>query len=949
MNQKGDNAVLAERRLTTAARDDLDQPILLDLMKATLVRMGCDDWLLDVGDFWCRLTPPGYSFLPQAWKIHVSATPLSAPVVLTRCARALVRNGCAFKFAGDLAKVHTLVERTYSRGGGGKFITAYPADDEQFRQIAAELDEATLDLHGPKILSDRQLRPGSLVHYRYGVGAARSVLTNDGSFEPVLVAPDGTTVPDQRHAWFSPPPWAGSPFPGVTMTAPAAPQAVRLADRFIVRRAVRHANKGGVYVATDVAPGTDAGHRADVIIKHARRHIGAGLDGLDSRDYLRHEAEMLDAFAPLGISPRKIALFEQQGDLFLAEELVPGERLAKWAAAKPGQRAGGALSLAAAIELASRLVEVFATAQSTGLVLRDFNPNNLMVTPDNEFCLIDLEFAVRPGEFVPRCVTAAYAAPEQAEAPPFGPAPGQEADLYSLGATLFYLVTGTHPLFPADVSPAGGSPRRHLGDRLAELISLMAPGNAALADLAPLIRGLMDEVPGDRWTAARARDFLAERTPAALGVLAGGSVQASPAPVSAAPVSAVSPDLNALVHDGLTHVLRAMTPGVARLWASGDFGTDTDPCNVQHGAAGVMAVLVRAAQAGEHAVRGDAGLRDAVGTAAGWIGERLDAVPRILPGLYFGRSGTAWALYDAADYLGDAEMASRAIGLAELVPIAGWGNPDICHGLAGAGLAHLHLWQATGLDWLRQRAMLCAEAVLGAARSRGGETLWPIPTAFESSLAGLEHYGFAHGVAGAGTFLLYAATAGNEERFLAGAVAAGYTLRQAARTDAEGAWWPAAATPDSPDLDLQHWCSGASGIGTFLIRLWRVTGDRRFLDLAERAAVTVRRRQWHSGNSVCHGLAGDGEFLLDMAQFTGEVKYTEWAREMAALIYARRFYLDGLAVAFGDDPTKVTADFGTGLSGVLGFLMRLRHQGPRPFMPDALLSARSILSARSTR
>jgi serine/threonine protein kinase len=929
----------------TAARDDPDQPILLDLMKATLVRMGCDDWLLDVGDFWCRLTPPGYSPLPQAWKIHVSATPLSAPVVLARCAKVLVRNRCAFKFASDLAKVHTLVERTYSRGGGGKFITAYPTDDEQFCQIATELDDATLDLHGPKILSDRQLRPGSLVHYRYGTGNARPVLTNDGSFEFVLVAPDGSTVPDQRHAWFSPPPWAGSPFPGVTMTTPTAPQAVRLADRFIVRRAVRHANKGGVYVATDTAPETDAGHRTDVIIKHARKHIGAGLHGMDSRDYLRHEAEMLDAFAPLGISPRTIALFEQQGDLFLAEELVPGERLAQWAAAKPGQRAGSALSRAATIELASRLVEVFTTAQSTGLVLRDFNPNNLMVTPDNEFRLIDLEFVVRPGEFVPRCVTAAYAAPEQAEAPPFGPSPAQEADLYSLGATLFYLVTGTHPLFPADVSAAGVPPRRHLGDRLAELISLMAPGNAALADLAPLIRGLMDEVPGDRWTAARARDFLAERAPAARRARAGGRVQD--------PVSAVSPDLNALVCDGLTHVLRAMTPGGARLWASGDFGTDTDPCNVQHGAAGVMSVLLRAAQAGEHAMNGDTVLddtvlRDAVGTAAGWIGERLDAVPRVLPGLYFGRSGTAWALYDAADYLGDAETASRAIGLAESVPVAGWGNPDVCHGLAGAGLAHLHLWQATGLDRLRQRAMLCAEAVLGAARRRGGETLWPIPTTFESSLAGLEHYGFAHGVAGAGTFLLYAATAGHEERFLAGAVGAGHTLEQAARTDAQGAWWPA-ATSDSPDPDIQHWCSGASGIGTFLIRLWRVTGDRRFLDLAERAAVTVHRRRWHSGHSVCHGLAGDGDFLLDMAQFTGEGKYTEWAMEMAALIYARRVYLDGLAVAYGDDPTKVTADFGTGLSGVLGFLTRLRHQGPRPFMPDALLSAPSPLSTLSPR
>jgi class IV lanthipeptide synthase len=911
-----------ENKPTTSARGDLDQPILLDLINASLARNGCDGWLLEAGDFWCRVTPAGYSFRAQGWKIHVSATPLSAPVVLTRCATVLIRNGCAFKFAGDLAKVHALVERTYSRGGGGKFITAYPADDEQFRQIAAELDEVTLGLHGPKILSDRQLRPGSLVHYRYGVGGGRPVLTNDGIFASLLVAPDGSAVPDQRRAWFSPPPWAGSPFPGVTMAQPTTPEAVRLADRFIVRRAVRHANKGGVYMATDATTGTD------VIIKHARRHIGAGLDGTDSRDYLRHEAEMLDAFAPLRICPHKIALFDQQGDLFLAEELVPGARLQIWAAARGGRLGGcGALPVPATIELAGRLVEVFAKAQSTGFVLRDFNPNNLMVTPDNEFRLIDLEFAAHPGDHVLRCCTPAYAAPEQAEAPPFSPAPGQEADLYSLGATLFYLLTGTHPLFPPDAPP-----RRRLGDRLAELISLMASGNGALAALAPLIRGLMDEVPGHRWTVTRARDFLAELTPAAQTRLQTG-------PAAPHDSRLGRPDLDALVRDGLTHVLQAMTPGATRLWASGEPGTDTDPCNVQHGAAGILTVLIRADRTGSHETSHENGLRDAVAAAAGWIGERLDGATRILPGLYFGRSGTAWAWHDAARHLGDAEMASRAIGLAERIPVEGWGNPDVCHGLAGAGLAQLHLWQATGLDRLRQRAVLCAEAVLGAARSRGAGIMWPIPTSFDSSLAGLEHYGFAHGVAGAGAFLLYAAAAGNEESYLAAAVAAGHTLRQAARTDAEGAWWPAVAKPNPADPEIQHWCSGASGIGTFLIRLWHVTGDGCFLDLAERAAVTVRRRRWQVGNSACHGLAGDGEFLLDMAQFTGQEKYREWALEMAAVIYARRVYLDGLAVAYGDDPMKVTADFGTGLSGVLGFLIRLRHQGPRPFMPDALLPA----------
>jgi lantibiotic modifying enzyme len=118
-----------------------------------------------------------------------------------------------------------------------------------------------------------------------------------------------------------------------------------------------------------------------------------------------------------------------------------------------------------------------------------------------------------------------------------------------------------------------------------------------------------------------------------------------------------------------------------------------------------------------------------------------------------------------------------------------------------------------------------------------------------------------------------------------------------------------------------------------------VTGERRFLDLAERAAVTVRQQRWSVGNSACHGLAGDGEFLLDMAQFTGEGRYAEWAQELAAVLYARRLYVDGLAVVCGEHPVTVTADFNTGLSGVIGFLLRLRDHGPRSWLPDGLLPA----------
>ncbi|MCC3773716.1 serine/threonine protein kinase, partial [Streptomyces sp. UNOB3_S3] len=129
--------------------------------------------------------------------------------MLARASDVLARRRCQFKYAGSLARATELVSRQYDRGAGGKFLTAYPEGDEvHLRELAEELHQATLGLPGPGILSDRPYRPGSLVHYRFGVHDGVPVLGNDGSYEAMLMAPDGTLVRDERNAWFSPPRWA---------------------------------------------------------------------------------------------------------------------------------------------------------------------------------------------------------------------------------------------------------------------------------------------------------------------------------------------------------------------------------------------------------------------------------------------------------------------------------------------------------------------------------------------------------------------------------------------------------------------------------------------------------------------------------------------------------------------------------------------------------------------
>ncbi|MFC4943040.1 class IV lanthionine synthetase LanL [Pseudonocardia sp. GCM10023141] len=885
--------------------------LLQDIVRSVLDRSGGEGWTTREGDFWYHVEPAGVAVRDQGWKLHVSATPLSAPVVLAAAADVLVAARCHFKFAASLAKVSELVSPNVDRGSGGKFITVYPENDEQFRDLAERLHEATRGLPGPEILSDRRLRPGSLVHLRYGVFAGQPVLNNDGSFDSVLVGPDGEHLKDERRAWFSPPPWAVSPVPDVrAMGAATPPTSVLLGDRFEVKEAIKHANTGGVFRATDRETGLD------VIVKQARPHVGASLRGTDARDLLRYEARVLDLLESREIAPAKIALFEHQEHLFLAEELIPGKPLRRWLqerTAGPGQR----LPLPEVLDVAIQLADLLTETAQAGLVLRDLSPNNIMVTPDGGLKLVDLEHASAPGPVDDGAHTPGYGAPEYlAGSDRAAPAAEWSAVLFALGAIYFYLVSGSDPVATPD------KPFRAHRDRMRELVAQVAAENADAGDFCAIVRGLTGDDPANRLSIEQVRDRLLAARDGTAATMRRDPLQRGD---SRLPVELQ----DRLLADGLTYLLRSMTPDGPRLWTQSGYGATADPCNVQYGAAGVLAVLARAAGV----YPGDARIRDGVRTVAGWIDSRLE-ISRLLPGLYFGRSGTAWAQYDAARVLGDTQMADRAIDLAKAVPLE-WGNPDICHGVAGAGMAQLHLWQQTADPALRARLGVAADAMLVAAQVRDGHTVWPIATDLDSPLAGLVHYGFAHGVAGIGAFLLAAARATDEPRYLDAALAAGATLVAVAEVDGDTAAWADAPGADPAAQHMWHWCSGASGVGTFLVRLWQVTGDTRYLELARKAAETVHRQKWSAGSSVCHGLAGDGEFLLDLADATGDPRYHAWAEELAALIHLRRGTRDGLLVVGAEDPLHVTPGYGTGLAGVLGFLLRLRHAGARWWMVDA--------------
>jgi serine/threonine-protein kinase len=121
-------------------------------------------------------------------------------------------------------------------------------------------------------------------------------------------------------------------------------------------------------------------------------------------------------------------------------EYVPGETVADLLARR------GRVIPAEAVEIAAQACEGLQHAHDNGLVHRDVKPQNLLVREDGCVKLADLGIA-RAAESTHLTQhgtilgTAAYLSPEQAAGEEVTPA----ADVYSLGAVLYELLTGRPP------------------------------------------------------------------------------------------------------------------------------------------------------------------------------------------------------------------------------------------------------------------------------------------------------------------------------------------------------------------------------------------------------------------------------------------------------------------------------------------------------------------------
>ena len=608
------------------------------LAQKLLTRAQRNGWTIEKGRPWTHLHPPVPSNRIQGWKLHVSASLECAPEVLKACSAILIPAQAHFKYASTVEDLLFLNSRQCPRPNSGKFITIYPEDDEQFYQLASLLHEVTEAFEGPKILSDEPYKLDSRVSCRYGAFAGINILSNDGTYINCIIDSLGRPVEDRRTAVFEPPSWIStSPFGTYSRSTASTeqlrtssrtqdPDLVVLSGRYGISKAIRHSTKGGVYLGRNLATGHE------IVIKEARPYVSEDYFGNSAIDLLNHEARVLRRIQSSHAAPMLIDHFVQENHTFIVLEQINGETFRQLAtrAVSNGYDHHWQDQV---LQLGERLAEALQLVHKDNVVIRDISPNNVIKQSDSSLRFIDFEIgAIRAEETAtwevcgPRAGTPGFSAPEQFR----GVSPDFTADLFSLGSIIYYLATGNAPLFIPDEPEIRTFETRIAG----HLEPPLAPSDIR-PETVRICQGLLKINPLERMPLEEVLR-IARSHPRAAASSISASSQSDEITPSLEPSKGSREHCEELIGGILAHLARNVGKQSKVLWPETLFGETAEQCTVQHGVAGTTAVLARLTQS--HSLQMIQPLLNDLLTR---VQRHLVLARHILPGLYFGFSGTA--------------------------------------------------------------------------------------------------------------------------------------------------------------------------------------------------------------------------------------------------------------------------------------------------------------------
>ncbi len=259
----------------------------------------------------------------------------------------------------------------------------------------------------------------------------------------------------------------------------------KLSNRYLIEELLGQGGMSAVYKASD------PNLKRIVAIKLIHSHLS------NEPDFVQRFEEEASAVAQLrhqGII--QVYDFNKEGDdYYMVMEFVPGETFQEHL--KRLNRDGRQLSAQKAVEYMADICDAVDYAHRRGMIHRDIKPANLMLSTHDQAILMDFGIAKIVGGQRHTATgavvgTAMYMSPEQIR----GEHADRRTDIYSLGVTLFEMLSGRPP-FQAD--SAMTLMMMHINDPVPDLKKLNPD---VPDDLAAVINKALAKNPNDRYQTA---------------------------------------------------------------------------------------------------------------------------------------------------------------------------------------------------------------------------------------------------------------------------------------------------------------------------------------------------------------------------------------------------------------------------------------------------------------
>lgn len=335
---------------------------------------------------WQYFLNPKIELPEQGWKIHLSAGYSDTNELFQTVAKYLFDKKVVFKVTVSEEEWIIKNSKSANRTSSGKFITIYPQNTEQFKELVHDLSAQLVSFEiGPYILSDKRYKNTNL-YYRYG---AYKELRNDKEILCIRDK-DGNLIPDSRQPFYQQPDFVEDPLiDGQNISEQQITNKEKL-DKYHITGALQFSNAGGVYVGEF--------QNKNYVLKEGRSKAGIDSNYEDGFSRIKHEAKILEKLQDSPYVVNFKEYFTVWIHDYLVEEYLPYENLGDYITNNFPFHGSNLEYVNVIKKIACNLVKAIEDIHSRGIAVGDLQPDNVLIDENKNVILIDFEQANRKKE-----------------------------------------------------------------------------------------------------------------------------------------------------------------------------------------------------------------------------------------------------------------------------------------------------------------------------------------------------------------------------------------------------------------------------------------------------------------------------------------------------------------------------------------------------------------------